>query len=149
MLGSGAGGSLGKYGPGVHYAVPGMGDVRRREASGSMRSRAPRIPLGKTEGAGRYYGVKGGVGEVQQKGRGSFWTRPPTQPREAVLPRKNANAKGAVVPTSARDPLHRIPNSSRASFSATSSRLPHFERLSCTPGPGHYASPLISMGMMV
>eukprot|EP00759_Apiculatamorpha_spiralis_P048628 PhF_6_TR439/c0_g1_i1/m.163 len=117
--------------------VKGMGAVLKKKASGAMLSTAPRLP--EPQGNGPiYYDIKGGLGDVKKAPKASSWARSATSQR----PTYQSKTPEFLNPT---DPKARSSFSARAAFATQSERLP--STTSIGPGPGAYASPLVSAGM--
>eukprot|EP00760_Papus_ankaliazontas_P023135 PhM_4_TR1948/c1_g1_i1/m.26447 len=122
--------------------IKGMGDVKKSKASAaSFRSTAPRLPEPRVS-TQTFYDVKGGVGDVKKAPKGSYWAKStaPVRPTEKCI-----TANCVYDP---KDPNMKPNSSSRSSFVTTSERMNYEAPTKNNPGPGAYASPFISAGMM-
>ena len=125
--------------PDIPYAeLKGMGAVTKKKATGSFASHSARLPEYKAK-TDTNYEIRNGVGDVKKAKMGGAWARSTSSMR----PEYKSSTPDFLNP---KDPYANSAKGAKCSFRTTEERLP--SKPSLVPGPGTYASPLISAGML-
>ena len=98
------------------YDIKGMGSMIKKKGHGLMLSRTPRLPLPYSEGPTKFYTIKG-MGACPRKEGDSTWARQRSNP--PLHPNKPRIREGGNLHRYPSNPLYKIPNASRASFTAS------------------------------